>query len=110
MKPELHEKIQKLQGIEENLHNYLGQKQQVQAQLMEMESATDALDSAKQSYRIIGNIMVEEAPAQVKKSVAERMEIAKVRFQSLEKQEAKLKDEAERLQKEIMAGMKEKGE
>jgi hypothetical protein len=28
------EKIQKLQLIEENLHSYLGQKQQVQAQLM----------------------------------------------------------------------------
>jgi chaperonin cofactor prefoldin len=33
MNKDVQEKIQKLQGIEENLHNYLGQKQQVQQQL-----------------------------------------------------------------------------
>jgi prefoldin beta subunit len=110
MNKDVQEKIQKLQGIEENLHNYLGQKQQVQQQLMELESATEALETAKSSYRIIGNIMIEQPAEDVKKFTGEKMERLKVRVDSLSKQEEKLKSQAEKLQQEIMAGMKETGE
>jgi prefoldin beta subunit len=99
-------KIQKLQLIEENLHSYLGQKQQVQSQLMEIESATAALDSAKSSYKIIGNIMVEQSEADLRKELGERLERVKVRLAALERQEERLKEQAESLQQEIMKSMK----
>jgi len=104
---DVHQDIQKLQLIEENLHNYLGQKQQTQAQLMELESAADALGDAKTAFRIIGNIMVEQPAAAVRKDLGERMERLKVRIGSLEKQEGRLKGQAEKLQKSIMERMKE---
>ncbi len=103
----MQERIGKLQLVEENLHSYLAQKQQVQAQLMELESAAEALAGAKNTYRIIGSIMVEQPSADIKNDLDERMERARVRLSSLEKQEEKLKQQAETLQKEIMAGMKQ---
>ncbi len=109
MEKDTHEKVQKLQLIEENLHNYLAQKQQAQAQLMEIESATEAMSTAKQGYKIIGNIMVEQPSDVLKKDLAERMERVKLRIGALEKQEKQLKEKAEKLQKEIMKEM-EKGE
>ncbi len=100
------EKIQRLQLIEENLHNYLGQKQQVQGQLMELESAAESLTGAKASYRIIGNIMVERTEEELRTELTEKTERIKVRLASLEKQEQRLKEQAESLQKEIMESMK----
>ena len=100
------EKIQKLQLIEENLHGYLGQKQQVQAQLMELESATESLAGAKTAYRIIGNIMVERPEEELRSELGERTERIKLRLASLEKQEQRLKEQAEGLQQEIMQSMK----
>lgn len=106
MEAEMQQRIQKLQMIEESLHSYLGQKQQVQAQLMELESASVALGDTKTAYTIIGSIMVERPHAVIKQELGEKIERTKVRLQSLEKQEQKLKDQAEQLQKEIMQQMK----
>lgn len=105
---ELHEKIQKLQSIEETLHNYLAQKQQVQSQVMELESALEALGGAKTSYRIIGNIMVERPAEELRTETQEQLERVKVRFESLEKQEQRLKAQAEKIQQEVMQSMGEK--
>jgi len=98
----IQEKISKLQLIEESLHSYLAQKQQVQAQLLEFESAAESLDGAKSTYKIIGSVMVEQPAAAVKKDLDEKMERIKVRVDSLDKQEKRLKDQADALQKEIM--------
>jgi len=100
------ELIQKLQMVEENLHGYMGQKQQAQANVLELESAHEALGDAANAYMIVGNIMVERPAATVKKDVEERLERARLRVQSFEKQEAKLKEQAEQLQAEIMQKMK----
>lgn len=95
------EKIQRLQAIEENLHNYLGQKQQVQSQVMELESALASLGDGT-TFQVIGNIMVERPKADVEGDVKERLERARVRLQAIEKQEQRLKEEAEKLQKDVM--------
>lgn len=106
MDEEVHKRIQRLQGIEENLHSYLQQKQQVQSQLMELESARDALGDAKTAFRIIGNIMVEQPSENVAKDVNDRIERARIRIDSITKQEDRLKKEAEELQKFVMENMK----
>lgn len=103
---ELHERIQKLQSIEETLHAYLAQKQQVQSKLMELESAAEALKSAKTSFRIIGNIMVERPAEELQQETAEQLSRTKVRLEALEKQERRLKEQAETIQKEVVESMK----
>jgi prefoldin beta subunit len=110
MEEELQARIHKLQLIEESLHGYLAQKQQLQSQQMELESAKDALEGATASYKIIGNIMVEKPADELRKDIAERMERLTLRITSLEKQEQRLKEQAEGLQQGIMASMKKDGE
>ncbi len=55
------QKISQLQLLEQNLQNFLLQRQQFQAQLTELESALKELKDTKQSYKIIGNIMVDSS-------------------------------------------------
>ena len=99
------DRIQKLQMIEENLHTYLAQKQQAQAQLLEIESAASGLEGQERAFKIIGNVMVERPVDVLKKDLSSRLERAKLRVDAIEKQETRLKGQAELLQKEIMAGM-----
>ncbi|MBR9693117.1 hypothetical protein GOV07_04280 [Candidatus Woesearchaeota archaeon] len=106
MEQEIQAKIQKLQLLEENLHALLAQKQQVQAQLMEVESAKGALDGKDSGYQIVGNIMVEQTAKDLNKDLDERMERSKVRLAALEKQEADVKKKAESIQKDVMESMK----
>jgi len=55
------EKISQLQLIEQNLQNFLLQRQQFMAQLTEIESALNELKDTQKSYKIIGNIMVDSS-------------------------------------------------
>lgn len=106
MEKAVEERIRKLQQLEESLHGYLGQKQQVQAQLLELESAADALTGASSSYKIIGNIMVARPATELEADLKDRTERAKLRLAALERQEEKLKGQAESVQQEIMKAMK----
>ena len=107
MDEKLQEKVKRLQAIEEQLNGYLGQKQQVQAKLLELESAHTALGGAGKAHRIVGNVMVERDAGELRAELEKETEALKVRVASFEKQEKRLKDEAERLQKGLMDGMKE---
>ncbi len=107
MKAELQERIQKLQLIEENLHANMSQKQQVQAELLELESASQALEGAREAYSIIGNVMVRRPNKEIQEELRKREETVQRRLEALEKQESTLKKKAETLQQEIMKGMKE---
>jgi|GEM_PF-617135 len=107
MDMEIQKKIQKLQMIEERLNNYSAQKQQLQATIMEYESAKEALKNSEESYKIIGTIMVKQAPQEITKEVDEKLEEQRIRLTSFEKQEEKLREEASNIQKEISEGMKQ---
>ena len=50
--------ITQLQLIQQNLQNTLLQKQQLQKQLTEIDSALKELETSPTAYKIIGNIMV----------------------------------------------------
>ncbi len=106
---DVHEHIQKLQSIEETLQTYLVQKQQVQGQALELESAAEALENASSSFRIIGNIMVERPAEELRKETLEQLEKVRVRLSALEKQEKRLKEQAERLQREVMESLNQEG-
>ncbi|MBW2991089.1 prefoldin subunit beta [Candidatus Woesearchaeota archaeon] len=107
MKKETQNKINQLSLMEQNMQNFALQKQQFQAQLMELESAEKELKDSKEAYKIIGNIMIASDKEKVKKELAEKREVLKTRIESFEKQEAKLKEKAEDLQKEVLDEMKQ---
>jgi len=100
-------KIQELQLIEQNLSNLLMQKQNFQSRLLENENALrEVHETKKQTYKILGSIMVAVEKDQLKKDLDSEKEILDLRIKSIEKQENKLKDRAQELQKEILKELK----
>lgn len=109
MKNELQAKVNQLSIMEQNLQNFALQKQQFQAQLVELESAEKELQNSKEAFKIIGNIMVAKPKDELLKDLAEKKEIMLKRIESFEKQEAKLKEKADSLQKEVVEEMNKQG-
>ncbi len=100
------QKISQLQLLEQSLQNLLLQRQQFQAQLTEIESALNELKDTKQSYKIIGNIMVDSSKEDLKKDLTKKKEMVELRIKSLEKQEENIKEKQKKVQKEVLSKIK----
>ena len=70
---ETQQKISQLQLFEQSMQNVLIQKQQFQAQLVELESALKEVETAKETYKIVGNIMVDSKKEDLKKLLLENI-------------------------------------
>lgn len=108
MEKETQEKITQLQTIEQSMQAFLMQKQQLQTQLLETESALKELEKTNKAYKIVGNIMVASDKETIKKELEEKKKTIDIRLKSLEKQEKTIKDKATIIQKEVMEKLKEK--
>ncbi len=100
------DKISQLQLLQQNLHNLFLQKQQIQAQTLEIESALTELSSTEKAYKIIGNIMVSSSKETLLKELTEKKELLELRLKNLVKQEEKLKEGYEELQQKVVEGIK----
>ncbi len=103
---ETEQKISQLQMFEQSLQNFLGQKQQFQIQLVEIESALNELESTDKAYKIVGNIMVETDKNELKADLQSRKEMLELRIKTMEKQEAQVREKASNLQSEILKKIK----
>jgi len=72
MEKETDKQIRELQMIEQNVQQYLMQKQQFQSQLIEIESAISALSNSNESYKIVGNIMIKTKKDELEKDLKEK--------------------------------------
>ena len=106
MKKETKEKIEQLQNLEQNINNLIAQKQQFQSSSLELENALSQIDDTKQIFRIIGNIMVASNKQLVNKELQEKKELLDLRLKTMDKQEEKLRSQAEEIQKEVLKEMK----
>ena len=106
MEADIQNKINQLSMLEQNVQNFAIQKQQFQAQLLEIESAEKELEGSDQSFKIIGNIMVAKKKEELINDISEKKELLQKRISTIEKQEDKLKEKAEALQKEVLSEMK----
>ena len=102
------QKIAQLQLMEQNLQSFLIQRQQFQSQLIEVESALKEIESSKEAYKIVGNIMVNASKDQLKKDLEEKKNILELRIKTLEKQETQIKEKATKTQAEVLEKIKEK--
>src|SRR3989344_6027081 len=107
-KGETEQKIAQLQLLEQNLQNLLMQRQQFQAQLIEVESALSELKETKEAYKIIGNIMVASDKESLRKELDKKKEILSIRISTLEKQENQFKEKATKMRGEVLEKIKEK--
>ncbi|OIO65970.1 prefoldin subunit beta [Candidatus Woesearchaeota archaeon CG1_02_57_44] len=98
--------VEQLQAIEQNLQNLRSQRQQVQMQLMETDSALEELDKSGKAYRIVGGIMVAVDKDSLRAELEKKKELLQVRSKTIEKQEGLLKERGKSLQAEFLKGMK----
>ncbi len=103
---ETEQKIGQLQMFEQSLQSFLGQKQQFQVQLVEVESALTELDSTDKAYKIVGNIMVESDKSELKSDLQSKKEMLELRIKTMEKQESQVREKASVLQSEILKKIK----
>ena len=103
---ETEKKIGQLQMFEQSLQSFLGQKQQFQMQLVEIESALNELEATNKSYKIVGNIMVESDKNELKTDLQSKREMLELRIKTIEKQESQVREKASKLQSEILKKMK----
>ena len=100
------QKIGHLQMLEQSLQSFLGQKQQFQMQLVEIESALSELADTPKAYKIVGNIMVEADKVELKSDLESKKETFELRIKSIEKQENQVREKASKLQAEVLKTMK----
>ncbi|MBI4438563.1 prefoldin subunit beta [Candidatus Woesearchaeota archaeon] len=101
------EKIQQLQMYEQNLQNFILQKQALQMQLVEIETALAELAKTKTAYRIIGNIMIDSEKTDLQKELESKKETSDLRIKAIERQEKIIRDKAVSLQNEVLGELKE---
>ncbi|HII29836.1 prefoldin subunit beta [Candidatus Woesearchaeota archaeon CG1_02_47_18] len=109
MARETDEQLGQLQLMEQNMQNFVLQKQNFQMQLMEVESALNELKETDQAYKIIGNIMVKSSKEKLDDDLRSKKEMIELRVKTLEKHELKLRERASKLQGELLERMKKEG-
>ena len=107
MNKETQEKVQQLQLYEQNLQQFLVQRQQLHAQVMEMESALGELEKVPTAYKIVGNVMVSTKSEEIRKELQQKKEVVELRIRSLEKQENSIRERTKKLQEEVLGELKE---
>lgn len=100
--------INQLQLFQQNLENLLIQKQQLESQLTELDSALTSLKKTNVSYKIIGKIMVSTPKEELEKDLEQKKEVIEVRLNHFSKQEEKLKENIDEVQQEVLKDLKEK--
>jgi prefoldin beta subunit len=104
---ETEQKIAQLQLYEQSMQSILMQKQQFQSQSLEIESALKELESTKEAYKIVGNIMVASKKEDLKEDLNSKKETVSLRIKALEKQENNIREKAKKLQEEVSEKIKE---
>ena len=93
--PWLQEKLMKLQQLQQNLQVIIAQKQQLETDNSEAESALDHLSKISENesvYKQIGSILIKSTKQDLIKDIKEKQELAKTRITVLTKQEERLKE------------------
>ena len=103
---ETEQDIRQMQMLEQKMQQYLQQKQQYQSHIIEINSALRELEQGKESYKIIGNIMLKRKNKDLIKELEEKKEIFELRIKTIEKQEEKTTKQSKELQQEVMKKMK----
>lgn len=110
-KQETEKKIAQLQALEQNLQNFLLQRQSFQSQIVEVDNALEEVGKTKGAvYRIIGSVMVVSDKEDVKGDLDSKREVLDIKVRNLEKQEEKIKEKASKLQADVLDAIKGGGD
>ncbi len=94
--------IQQLQLLQQNFQNLTAQKQQLQSQLIELDSALFEMGKTAKAYRIVGKLMLAADKKVLQKELQEKKELAELRLKHVVKQEEQLQKKMEETQQKMM--------
>lgn len=101
------EKLQQLQLLEQNLQQFLLQKQAFQFELNETENALKEVKETKDDvFKLTGQIMIKASREDLEKELSQKKDILELRLKAIEKQESSFKKETEKLREEVMKNIK----
>ena len=107
MDKETQEKIQELQGFEQNLNGLLMQKQAFQMEQSETGKALEEIKNSKDDvFKLIGNIMVKTDKKKIEEELSKKKELIDLRLKTIESQESDFSKKAEELKKQVIAKIK----
>lgn len=100
----LEEQMMRLQQFQQQLQTLTIQKQNIQLQEAEIKNALKELAKVKgeQTYELVGRILINKKPSDLKASLTEQQERINLRLESINKQLKRITSKAQELQKEIM--------
>ena len=105
----IHEKLQELQLIEQNVQNFSLQKQAFQIELNETTSALEETEkSSGDIYKIVGQVMVKTEKEDILNDMREKQKILNLRINAIEKQEKILREKLDSIKEELEAKFKTK--
>ncbi len=91
--------------LEQSLDQFSMQRKQFQSQLIETESAMDAIKGEHEAYKMIGNLMVKQSSSELIKELKEKKDTLTIRISTIEKQEAKVRAEVKEVQDALLKKM-----
>lgn len=101
------EKLMQLQMLQQRLQVFAAQKQQFQLQQIEVDNALKEVSKTKKPvYSLVGGIMVEQSAAKAKKELQAKKKETDIKIKNFEKQEKKIKENADELQKDVTKALK----
>ena len=98
--------VTQLQLLQQNLQHILTQKQHFDAQLLELNSALRELKTTDKAYKIVGKLMIAAEQSKLQKELEEQREVVEIHIKNFLKQEEKIKEKMDSLQKDAVAELK----
>ncbi len=99
----MQQKIQEMQGKEQQLQRFSMQKQTFQAEAKEANSALEEVKDSEEDelYKIAGQVMIKSKKEDLVKELEEKKKTMDLRVNSIEKQEKKIKESLDSLKGDV---------
>jgi len=108
--PEAQQTLMQMQTFQQQMQTMSYQKETLKFQKIEAERALDELKKLKDKdeiFKAVGPILVKTKKADIEAELKEKMETSDVRMKAIEKQEDKIKDKLEEIQKKLEVLLKD---
>ena len=102
--PWLREQLARLQQLQQNLQAVMIQKQQLEAESVEIEKATEELKKSDQSeavYKSVGPLLIKTKKDETLKELDEKKDLCNTRLVVLGKQETRVKENLKEVENKI---------
>jgi prefoldin beta subunit len=102
--PQVQERLLRLQQLQQTLNSVLGQKQQVQLEIAEIDQANTELQKLGEDatiYKATGSLMIKTEKTKVTTELTERKDLLNTRVTIVTKQEERLRSQIKEVQTKL---------